>query len=79
MEKYLDELADARSHVPKKKAENQFIEDYALKMDETHALEHDLESWYQSLIGMIRWMLEIGRFDIITEVSMMVSQISMHR
>ena len=40
-------------------------------MGDTPALEQDLASWYQSFIGMLRWMLEIGRFDIITEVSMM--------
>ena len=43
------------------------------------ALEHDLSSWYQTLIGMLRWMVEIGRLDIITELLMMASQMPMHR
>ena len=48
-------------------------------MDETLAFEKYLASWYQSLIGIIRWMVEIGRVDIITEVSMMASHMSMPR
>ena len=47
--------------------------DYAPKIDETPALEHELESRYQSLIVMLRCILEIVRVDIITEVSMMAS------
>ena len=48
-------------------------------MDETPDLEHGLASWYQYLIGIIRWMAEIGRLDIITEVSMMASHMAMPR
>ena len=47
-------------------------------MDDTPALEQELASWYQSLIGMLRWMIEIGKVDIITEVSMMASPMVMH-
>ena len=42
-------------------------------------MEQDLASWYQSLIGMIRWMVEIGRVDIITEVSVMASHMAIPR
>ena len=48
-------------------------------MEEAPALEHELESWYQSLVVILRWMLEIGRVDIITEVSIMASQMVMPR
>ena len=48
-------------------------------MEKTPALEQDLASWYQSLIGILRWMVEIGRVDIITELSMMASHIAMPR
>ena len=48
-------------------------------MNETPALEHALASWYQSLIGILRWMLEICGVDIITEVSIMESQMDMPR
>ena len=48
-------------------------------MDETPALDQYLSSWYQYLIGMLRWMVKIGREDIITEVSMMPSYMAMLR
>ena len=78
MEKYLSELADARCQLPKKKAEKPFLRNYESDMDETPALDHDIESWYQSLIEMLRWMVGIGIVDIITEVSIMESHTSMH-
>ena len=46
---------------------------YKPEMDLTTPLEPELASYHQSLIGMIRWMVEIGRIDIVTEVSMMSS------
>ena len=79
METYLAGLADARWKLSKKKAEKTFIGDYATELYETPTLEHDLESRYQSLIGMIRRIVEIGRVDIITEVSMMASHMAMPR
>ena len=54
METYLAELDDVCWQLPKKKAKNPFIGDYEPDMDETPALEHDLESWYQYLIGILR-------------------------
>ena len=42
-------------------------------------LEPDLDSYYQSLIGMVRWMVEIGKVDIITEVSLLASQLAIPR
>ena len=42
-------------------------------MEKTPDMEQELVYWYLYLIGVIRWMMEIGRVDIITEVSMMVS------
>ena len=61
----------------KKNSNNPFIGEYALAMDENLALEHDLASWYQSLIRIIRWVVKIGIVDIITEVLMMASQMAM--
>ena len=79
MEKYLADFDYARWQFPKKKAENSFIGDYTPEMDWIPSLEHDLASWYQSLIGILRWMVEIGRVEIITEVSVMVSYMDMPR
>ena len=61
MEKYLAELADARWQFLKKKVDNPFIGEYETEMDNTPDLEHKLESWYQFLVGIIRWMVEISR------------------
>ena len=36
-------------------------------------------SYYQSLVGMLRWMVELGRVDICLEVSMMSSYLAMPR
>ena len=75
----MSELANVRWQFPKKKSENPFFGDYAPEMDETLDLEQELASWYQYFIGIIRWMVEIGRYDIIDEVSMMASQMAMPR
>jgi hypothetical protein len=70
--KYLTNLGDARWSMPKK-ASNPFPGDYEPEMDTTPTLNPELASWYASLIGMLRWMVEIGRVDIITEVLKMAS------
>ena len=59
--------------------ENPFVGDYAPETDEDPALDQDLESWYHYLIGTLRWMVEIGRVDIITDMSVMASQMDMPR
>ena len=79
IEKYLADLDDAHWKLPKKKAENNFVRDYSPAMDETPSLEKELAYWYQYLIGMLIWMMEIGRVDIITEVSMMAPQMDMNK
>ena len=71
------ELENARLQFLKKNAENLFVGDYSLEMDETPALEQDLASWYQFLIGVLSCMVEIGIVDIITKVLMMVSHMAM--
>ena len=35
-------------------------------------------SYYQTLIGVLHWMVDIGRVNMITEVSMMTLQLAMH-
>ena len=54
-----------------------FAVDYEPKLDESEVLTPQLVSWYASLIRMLRWMVEIGRVDIITEVSLMSSYMAM--
>ena len=73
------EFAGARCQLPNDKDENPFVGGYAPEMDETPYLEQELSYWYQYLIGMLRWMVEIGRVYIITKVSMIASQMAMPR
>ena len=46
-------------------------------MDDTNALTPDDANYYQSQIRVLQWIVEIGRIDIITEVSMLASQMAM--
>ena len=62
-----------------KKAAKYFVMGYAPEMDKSSVLEPDMASYCQYLIGMVRWMVEIGRVDIITEVSLLASQLEMTR
>ena len=62
-----------------KKAAKYFVMGYAPEMEKSPVLEPDMASYYQYLIGMVRRMVEIGRVDIITEVSLFASQYTMPR
>ena len=46
---------------------------YDPELDVSTPLEPDLVSYYQSLIGIMRWMIELGRIDIATEISLLSS------
>ncbi len=78
VEKYLKDLGDERWKLPTK-CSNPFEADYEPELDVSEILTPELASWYASLIGMLRWMVEIGRVDIITEVSLMSSHMAMPR
>jgi len=76
LRKYLTNLGDKIWSMPKKAA-NPFPGDYEPELDTTLTLNPELLSWYASLIGMLRWMVEIGRVNIVTEVSKMASQMGL--
>ena len=44
---------------------------YRPEIDITKELGEDESSYYQSLIGVLRWIVELGRVDICCEVSML--------
>jgi hypothetical protein len=48
-------------------------------MDTTALLTPDAATYYQSVIGVMRWMVEIGRVDIATEVSLLSSYLAAPR
>jgi hypothetical protein len=78
VEKYLKDLGDERWKLPIK-CSNPFELDYEPELDGSKELNPEMASWYASLIGMLRWMVEIGRVDIITELSLMSSHMAMPR
>jgi hypothetical protein len=40
-------------------------------LDETDELDDNKANYYQSLIGILQWVAELGRIDIAFEVSTM--------
>ena len=49
------------------------------KLDTTPELDYDCANYFQSQIGILRWMVEIGRVDMITEVSLLSSHLALPR
>jgi hypothetical protein len=54
-----------------KKASGQFAGGYKPELDESPELDPIRANVYQSQIGILLWCVELGRIDIITEVSML--------
>ncbi len=55
------------------RVENLFPVAYDPSTDLSDILDPDCSSFYQHLIGIMRWMVELGRINIVTEVSMLSS------
>eukprot|EP00934_Nitzschia_sp_Nitz4_P008127 Nitzschia sp. Nitz4//scaffold260_size33533//228//6137//NITZ4_007876-RA/size33533-snap-gene-0.41-mRNA-1//-1//CDS//3329544674//8117//frame0 len=62
-----------------KKAPTPFPLEYSSELDTSKELEPEEANFYQSQIGILRWMVELGRIDIMTEVSMLASHLAMPR
>ena len=52
---------------------------YTAKDDESPELPPALASYYQHLIGILHWIVELGRVDLVTEVSLLASHMAMPR
>ena len=52
---------------------------YRPELDVSEYCNDDQTQFYQSLIGVLRWLTEIGRIDILTETSMLSSYLAMPR
>ena len=50
---------------------------YRPEIDISDELDDAEATYYQSLIGVLRWMVELGRIDITCEVSMMSSHMAL--
>jgi hypothetical protein len=72
---HLNEKLAARYSIPAR-ADNPFPVDYDLSTDLSDPLDPDYSSFYQHLIGVMRWMVELGCIDIATEVSMLSSYLA---
>ena len=62
-----------------KKVENPFKMGYDPEMDTSPELDPDRESNYLTIIGILRWMIELGRINMIIEVSLLSSHIALPR
>jgi len=77
-ETHLKEHFDGRFTLPKR-AENPFSMSYESELDESTPLDPNAASYFQTIIGVMRWMVEIGRIDIATEVSLLSSHLAYPR
>ena len=60
-----------------KRASAPFRGDYRPELDFTPELSPSEAAYYQSLIGILRWIVELGRVDITCEVSELASMMAM--
>ena len=63
----------------KAKALDPLSKGYCPEIDVSEELEPEEASYYMSLIGIVWWMVELGRVDICTEVSIMSSLLDLPR
>eukprot|EP00957_Ditylum_brightwellii_P028374 2142608-Ditylum_brightwellii.AAC.1 len=75
---YLEKRNDPRWTMPAKVGTPMSVS-YIPELDITPALSLLDSAYYQSLIGMLRWMVELGKIDICLEVSVMSSHLVMPR
>ena len=62
-----------------KKAENPFKMVNGPELDTSTELDPKKASYYLTIISILRWMIELGRIDIITEVSLLSSHVALTR
>ena len=76
VESYLN--AQDKYSMPRR-AETPMTTSYRPELDVTPELDPTKAAYYMSLIGILRWMVELGRVDICLEVSMMSSHMALPR
>ena len=55
------------------------VSSYKPELDVTPELDADKANFYQSQVGVLRWIIEMGRLDITTEVSMLAAHMAAPR
>ena len=78
VETHVAKVNDARWQLPTK-ADTPLKASYRPKVDVSPELDTTNAAYYQSLIGMLRWIVELGHVDVFLEVSMMSSHIALPR
>jgi hypothetical protein len=76
LQEYLKKNGDSKL---KKKESAPFQATYRAEIDEIPVLGPEMANYFQSQIGILRWRVELGRIDIITEVSMLSTFLCMPR
>ena len=76
-EKWIQENMPEHKH--SSRATNPFPTDYDPDLDTTNELDEDQATYYQSQIGILHWIVELGRVDITTEVSLLASHVALPR
>jgi hypothetical protein len=77
--KNVEEHLKRNDMVLKRGTNSPLSNNYRPECDATPELSESDGSYYQSLIGILRWMVEMGRIDLACEVSMMSSYVAMPR
>ena len=78
VEEYLAKRDDGWWSLPAK-AETPIQSTYCPELDVSPELGAEDALYYQSLIGVLRWIVELGRVDICLEVSMLSSHLALPR
>ena len=78
VEEYVGRPENTHLKIPSK-AETPLTTSYRPELDVLPELMPRDSAYYQSLIGILRWIVELGRINICLEVSMMCSHLAMAR
>ena len=78
VEEYIRRPENTHLKIPSK-AKTPLTTSYRPELDVSPELMPRDSTYYQSLIGILRWIVELGRIDICLEVSMMLSHLAMPR
>ena len=68
-----------QEHMMPKRAATPFKGGYQPELDVSEELNAEDATYFQSQIGILRWTCELGRIDIITEVSLLASHLALPR
>ena len=75
----VEDYLKARNQKLPARASAPFTSNYRPEVDTSPELGPAEASYYMSLIGVLRWMVELGRVDICVEVSLMSSHMALPR